>query len=80
MNFCKERHCPLPEETPLCLIPPPDGYKIPIQWPDSLVKMSFISIHAFGYFVCARLELCLNWIRWNFGTSILDWDLKLLYD
>ncbi|KAH0890739.1 hypothetical protein HID58_053168 [Brassica napus] len=30
MNFYRERHCPLPEETPLCLIPPPSGYKISI--------------------------------------------------
>ncbi|GMN61319.1 hypothetical protein TIFTF001_030402 [Ficus carica] len=39
MNFYRERHCPLPEETPLCLIPPPDGYKIPVQWPESLHKI-----------------------------------------
>ena len=41
MNFYRERHCPLPEKTPLCLIPPPDGYKIPVQWPESLHKVSF---------------------------------------
>jgi hypothetical protein len=40
MNFYRERHCPLPEETPLCLIPPPDGYKIPVQWPESLHKVT----------------------------------------
>ncbi|XP_057979051.1 probable pectin methyltransferase QUA3 [Malania oleifera] len=39
MNFYRERHCPLPEETPLCLIPPPDGYQIPVQWPESLLKI-----------------------------------------
>lgn len=39
MNFYRERHCPLPDETPLCLIPPPDGYKIPVQWPESLHKV-----------------------------------------
>ncbi|KAM2005346.1 hypothetical protein FF1_000583 [Malus domestica] len=39
MNFYRERHCPLPEETPLCLIPPPNGYKIPVRWPDSLTKI-----------------------------------------
>ncbi|XP_010278571.1 PREDICTED: probable methyltransferase PMT13 [Nelumbo nucifera] len=39
MNFYRERHCPLPEETPLCLIPPPDGYRISVQWPDSLHKI-----------------------------------------
>ncbi|XP_031372683.1 probable methyltransferase PMT13 isoform X2 [Punica granatum] len=39
MNYYRERHCPRPEETPLCLIPPPKGYKIPILWPDSLNKI-----------------------------------------
>ncbi|KAF8413113.1 hypothetical protein HHK36_001089 [Tetracentron sinense] len=39
MNFYRERHCPLPEDTPLCLIPPPDGYRVPIQWPESLHKI-----------------------------------------
>ncbi|KAK4787059.1 hypothetical protein SAY86_010892 [Trapa natans] len=39
MNYYRERHCPPPEETPLCLIPPPKGYKIPIQWPESHTKI-----------------------------------------
>ncbi|XP_050237427.1 probable pectin methyltransferase QUA3 [Mercurialis annua] len=39
MNFYRERHCPVPDETPLCLIPPPNGYKIPVQWPQSLHKI-----------------------------------------
>nr|AXF38109.1 methyltransferase [Bergenia purpurascens] len=39
MNFYRERHCPLPEETSLCLIPPPDGYRVPVQWPESLHKI-----------------------------------------
>ncbi|KAL1198142.1 putative pectin methyltransferase QUA3 [Cardamine amara subsp. amara] len=39
MNFYRERHCPLPEETPLCLIPPPAGYKISVPWPESLHKI-----------------------------------------
>lgn len=39
MNFYRERHCPLPAETPLCLIPPPPGYKIPVPWPESLSKI-----------------------------------------
>ncbi|TYH58634.1 hypothetical protein ES332_D08G169000v1 [Gossypium tomentosum] len=39
MNFYRERHCPLPDEMPLCLIPPPLDYKIPIQWPESLHKV-----------------------------------------
>nr|XP_043619576.1 probable pectin methyltransferase QUA3 [Erigeron canadensis] len=39
MNYYRERHCPVPEERHLCLIPPPEGYNIPIQWPDSLYKI-----------------------------------------
>lgn len=39
MNFYRERQCPLPVEMPLCLIPPPNGYHIPVQWPESLHKI-----------------------------------------
>ncbi|XP_030524647.1 probable pectin methyltransferase QUA3 isoform X1 [Rhodamnia argentea] len=39
MNYYRERHCPPPEETPLCLVPPPDGYKVPVRWPESLNKI-----------------------------------------
>ncbi|CAL9124996.1 unnamed protein product [Musa textilis] len=39
MNFYRERHCPLPGETPLCLVPPPKGYRIPVPWPESLHKI-----------------------------------------
>ncbi|XP_057499797.1 probable pectin methyltransferase QUA3 [Actinidia eriantha] len=39
MNFYRERHCPAPEETPLCLIPPPPGYRVPVPWPESLNKI-----------------------------------------
>ncbi|XP_059634117.1 probable pectin methyltransferase QUA3 [Cornus florida] len=39
MNYYRERHCPLPEETPLCLIPPPKGYRVPVHWPQSLHKI-----------------------------------------
>ena len=41
MNFYRERQCPLPDEVPLCLIPSPLGYKIPVQWPQSLHKVFF---------------------------------------
>ncbi|KAK4786779.1 hypothetical protein SAY86_010612 [Trapa natans] len=30
-----ERHCPPISERKECLIPPPDGYKLPIRWPKS---------------------------------------------
>ncbi|KAL6981885.1 putative pectin methyltransferase qua3 [Sarracenia purpurea var. burkii] len=39
MNYYRERHCPPPDETPLCLIPPPQGYRIPVRWPESLNKI-----------------------------------------
>ncbi|XP_074564916.1 putative pectin methyltransferase QUA3 [Curcuma longa] len=39
MNFYRERHCPLLEEMPLCLVPPPKGYRVPIPWPESLHKI-----------------------------------------
>ncbi|KAL4302783.1 hypothetical protein GQ457_10G020980 [Hibiscus cannabinus] len=38
MIFYRERHCPLPDEMPLCLIPPLPGYKISVQWLESLHK------------------------------------------
>ncbi|XP_031127247.1 probable methyltransferase PMT13 [Ipomoea triloba] len=39
MNYYRERHCPLPHETQICLIPPPEGYKVPVRWPESLHKI-----------------------------------------
>ncbi|XVF79986.1 hypothetical protein PTKIN_Ptkin15bG0034300 [Pterospermum kingtungense] len=39
MNFYRERHCPLPDEVPFCLIPHPLGHMIPVQWPESLHKI-----------------------------------------
>jgi hypothetical protein len=31
----RERHCPIPEELPKCLVPLPPGYKAHIKWPES---------------------------------------------
>ncbi|KAL0347839.1 UNVERIFIED_CONTAM: putative methyltransferase PMT13 [Sesamum calycinum] len=42
MNYYRERHCPKAEETPLCLIPPPQGYRVPVQWPESLHKYNAV--------------------------------------
>lgn len=42
MNYYRERHCPKPEETPLCLVPPPQGYRVPVNWPESLHKVLLI--------------------------------------
>lgn len=33
----RERHCP--DQAPTCLVPLPDGYKIPIKWPMSRDKV-----------------------------------------
>ncbi|GAB2217308.1 hypothetical protein Droror1_Dr00000480 [Drosera rotundifolia] len=39
MNYYRERHCPRAEEMQLCLVPNPRGYKVPVQWPESLHKI-----------------------------------------
>ncbi|KAG5070857.1 hypothetical protein AAZX31_03G015300 [Glycine max] len=39
MNYYRERHCPPLETTPLCLVPPLKGYKVPVKWPESLHKI-----------------------------------------
>lgn len=31
----RERHCPAPSERLDCLVPPPEGYKVPVRWPRS---------------------------------------------
>lgn len=51
MNLYRERHCPLPDEMPLCLIPPPPGYKIPVQWPESLHKVLYPLFSSFMVFL-----------------------------
>lgn len=47
MNFYRERHCPLPEDSPLCLIPPPEGYQVPVHWPQSLHKVVYSLLPSF---------------------------------
>ncbi|KAL2330392.1 hypothetical protein Fmac_017973 [Flemingia macrophylla] len=39
MNYYRERHCPRSDDSPLCLIPPPAGYRVPVPWPESLHKI-----------------------------------------
>lgn len=44
----RERHCP--EEAPTCLLPLPEGYKRPIEWPTSREKVyNVINIHVYIY-------------------------------
>lgn len=38
-NYYRERHCPLPSEKLLCLIPPPRDYRTSVPWPESLNKV-----------------------------------------
>ncbi|GJT82300.1 probable methyltransferase PMT13 [Tanacetum coccineum] len=39
MNFYRERQCPGVDERAVCLVPAPSGYRVPIQWPESLHKI-----------------------------------------
>ncbi|KAM0880599.1 hypothetical protein ACQ4PT_033467 [Festuca glaucescens] len=39
MNFYRERHCPVRGEALACLVPPPQGYRVPVPWPESLHKI-----------------------------------------
>uniref|UniRef100_A0A0D9W8D1 Methyltransferase n=1 Tax=Leersia perrieri TaxID=77586 RepID=A0A0D9W8D1_9ORYZ len=39
MNYYRERHCPARGEAPVCLVPPPRGYRVPVPWPESLHKI-----------------------------------------
>uniref|UniRef100_A0ACD5UUF3 Uncharacterized protein n=1 Tax=Avena sativa TaxID=4498 RepID=A0ACD5UUF3_AVESA len=39
MNYYRERHCPARGEAPACLVPPPQGYRVPVPWPESLHKI-----------------------------------------
>lgn len=36
-----ERHCPGNDKTLDCVVPRPEGYRIPIPWPQSLDEVSF---------------------------------------
>lgn len=38
----RERHCP--DEAPTCLVPLPEGYRIPVKWPQSREKIWFANV------------------------------------
>lgn len=38
----RERHCP--QKTPTCLVPLPNGYRMPIKWPNSRDKIWFYNV------------------------------------
>lgn len=74
MNFYRERHCPLPAETPLCLIPPPDGYQIPVRWPESLHKVFLVLPVAWFTWCLCSFAFCF----WNLSLKILKFELAIL--
>ncbi|BBH07987.1 S-adenosyl-L-methionine-dependent methyltransferases superfamily protein [Prunus dulcis] len=65
----RERHCP--QEGPTCLVPLPEGYKRPIEWPKSRdkVRMPLIEInptiwyHNVPHTLLAEVKGHQNWLR-----------------
>ncbi|KAK6939955.1 putative S-adenosyl-L-methionine-dependent methyltransferase [Dillenia turbinata] len=54
----RERHCP--DEAPTCLVPLPEGYKIPIKWPKSREKIWYYNVpHA----KLAEVKGHQNWVK-----------------
>jgi hypothetical protein len=45
MNYYRERHCPARGQALACLVPPPQGYRVPVPWPESLHKVRASSPH-----------------------------------
>ncbi|KAJ6803210.1 putative methyltransferase PMT26 [Iris pallida] len=54
----RERHCP--EEGPTCLVPLPDGYQRPIQWPSSRDKIWY---HNVPHSKLAVVKGHQNWVK-----------------
>lgn len=76
MNYDRERHCPAPGDEPLCLVPPPDGYRIPVSWPESLrkvggleisrkIKFLFLKLYCFIAFVGCDGFWGFFWVKWR---------------
>lgn len=61
----RERHCPDP--SPRCLIPLPDGYKLPVPWPKSRDMVRLIGF--FGGKTCFFIP-CLHDFRSNCSFHI----------
>eukprot|EP00249_Psilotum_nudum_P006933 c20167_g1_i2 orf=363-2150(+) len=60
-----ERHCPPPESRPFCLVPPPRGYRVPINWPQS---RDFIWRSNVNHSRLAQVKGGQNWVHEN-GTK-----------
>ncbi|CAO2828075.1 unnamed protein product [Amaranthus hypochondriacus] len=54
----RERHCP--EDPPTCLVPAPQGYKKPVQWPQSRDKIWF---HNVPHPELAQVKGHQNWVK-----------------
>lgn len=56
----RERHCP--EEPPTCLVPLPEGYKLPIEWPTSREKIWYYNV---PHTKLAQVKGHQNWVKVN---------------
>eukprot|EP00268_Persea_americana_P006747 TRINITY_DN1242_c1_g1_i9.p1 TRINITY_DN1242_c1_g1~~TRINITY_DN1242_c1_g1_i9.p1 ORF type:complete len:843 (-),score=192.30 TRINITY_DN1242_c1_g1_i9:652-3021(-) len=54
----RERHCP--EEAPTCLVPIPEGYKRPIEWPNSRDKIWYYNV---PHTKLAEVKGHQNWVK-----------------
>ncbi|KAJ9703615.1 hypothetical protein PVL29_005086 [Vitis rotundifolia] len=54
----RERHCP--EEPPTCLVPLPDMYKSPVEWPQSRDKIWY---HNVPHTLLAEVKGHQNWVK-----------------
>ncbi|RDX65849.1 putative methyltransferase PMT27, partial [Mucuna pruriens] len=54
----RERHCP--EDPPTCLVPLPNGYRTPIQWPSSRDKILY---HNVPHKLLAEVKGHQNWVK-----------------
>ena len=57
-----ERKCPPHEEQPFCLVPPPQGYHIPIRWPKS---RDFVWKSNVNHSKLAEVKGGQNWVHEN---------------
>uniref|UniRef100_A0A0C9S9P0 TSA: Wollemia nobilis Ref_Wollemi_Transcript_7296_3157 transcribed RNA sequence n=1 Tax=Wollemia nobilis TaxID=56998 RepID=A0A0C9S9P0_9CONI len=54
----RERHCP--KEPPTCLVPLPQGYKLPVHWPESRDKVWYNNV---PHTKLAEIKKHQNWMR-----------------
>ncbi|WOL11840.1 hypothetical protein Cni_G20604 [Canna indica] len=54
----RERHCP--DEPPTCLVPLPEGYKLPIEWPNSRNKIWYYNV---PHTQLATIKAHQNWVK-----------------